>query len=102
MKVLFPVPLESAKMVPNAWRVEQLCHAELVDCRVHIDCSGCLCEHKEWFKISAEDAFPVVKKWSAWICSTPYESTLGSLKEEERRKISDMNHFMRELAGVAE
>jgi hypothetical protein len=102
MKVLFPVPPESAKMVPNAWRVEQLCHAELVDCQVHIDCTGCLCEHKEWFKISAEDAFPVVKKWSAWMDSTPYEPALGSLKEEERRKISDVNHFMRELSGVAE
>lgn len=29
MKVLFHAPPESTKSVPNAWRVEQLCHAEL-------------------------------------------------------------------------
>lgn len=102
MTVLFPMPHESAIMVPNARRVEQLCHAELVNCQVRIDCTGCLCEHREWFQISAADAFPVVKKWSAWMKSTPYDPALGNLKEEERRKISDMDHFMRELAETAE
>lgn len=102
MEVLFPMPPEAAKMVPNAWRVEKLCHAELVDCQIQIDCKGCLGEHKEWFQISAADALAVVKKWSAWMDSIPYDPVLGSLKEEERRKISDMDHFMIELAGAAE
>lgn len=101
MKVLFPMPHQSAIMVPNAWQVERLCHAELVDCQVHIDCTACLSEHREWFRISAADAFSVVKKWSAWMDSTPYDPASASLKEEERHKISDMDHFMRELAGTA-
>ena len=49
MEVLFPLPPESEKMVPNARRVEQLCLAELVDFQVYVDCTGCLCEHQEWF-----------------------------------------------------
>lgn len=99
MKVLFPMPPESAKMVPNARRVEQLCHAELVDYQVYIDCTRCLCEHQEWYQISTADAFSVVKKWSAWMDSTPYGPALGSLKEDERRKVSDMDHFIGELGG---
>jgi hypothetical protein len=101
IKVLYPMPPESAKMVPNARRIEQLCHAELVDCQIYIDCTGCLSEHQEWFQISTADAFSVVKKWSAWMDSTPYDAALGSLKEDERRKLSDMDHFMGELAGAA-
>jgi hypothetical protein len=99
MNVLFPTPPESAKKVPNAFRVEELCHAELVDYQVHIDCTGCLCEHKEWFQISAADGIAVVKKWSAWMNSTPYDPALGSLREKEKRKVSDMDDFMSELAG---
>lgn len=49
MKVLFPTPPESVETVPNAWRVEELCHAELVDYQVQVDCTGCLSEHREWF-----------------------------------------------------
>jgi hypothetical protein len=91
--VLFPTSSESAQTVPNAWRVEELCHAELVDCQVYIDCTGCLCEHKEWFQISAAEAIAVVQKWSTWMYSTPYDPALGSLKEKERRKILDMDKF---------
>ncbi|PYI17233.1 DUF1766-domain-containing protein, partial [Aspergillus violaceofuscus CBS 115571] len=62
MKVLFPTPLDSAKSVPNAWRVEELCHAEFVDYQVQVDCTRCLSEHREWFQISASDAFAVIKE----------------------------------------
>ncbi|KAB8243523.1 DUF1766-domain-containing protein [Aspergillus flavus] len=75
MTVLFPTPPESVKSVPNAWRVEELCHAELVDYQVQVDCTGCLSEHREWFQISAADAFA-----------------------KEKRKASEMDHFMSELA----
>lgn len=98
MTVLFPTPPESVKSVPNAWRVEELCHAELVDYQVQVDCTGCLSEHREWFQISAADAFAVIKKWSAWMRTTPYDPVLGNLKEKEKRKASEMDHFMSELA----
>jgi hypothetical protein len=98
MKVLFPTPPESAILVPNAWRVEELCHAELVDYQVHVDCTGCLSEHREWFQISATAAFAVIKKWSAWMKTTPYDPVLGGLKEKEKRKASEMDGFMSELA----
>lgn len=101
IKVLFPTPPESAKMVPNAFRVEELCHAELVDCQVHIDCTGCLCEHEEWYQISTADAIAVVKKWSAWMNSIPYDPELRSLKKKEKRKVSDTDNFMNELARSA-
>ncbi|RAH51139.1 GIY-YIG nuclease family protein [Aspergillus brunneoviolaceus CBS 621.78] len=61
MKVLFPTSPEFGNSVPNAWRVEELCHAELVDDQVQVDCTGCLSEHREWFQISAADAFAVIK-----------------------------------------
>jgi hypothetical protein len=101
LNVLFPTSSESAQTVPNAWRVEELCHAELVDCQVYIDCTGCLCEHKEWFRISAAEAIAVVQKWSKWMYSTPYDPALGSLKEKEKRRILDMDKFKNELAGTA-
>jgi hypothetical protein len=98
IKVLFPTPPESAEMVPNAFRVEQLCHAELVDRQVYFDCTGCLSKHGEWFQISAADAIAVVKKWSAWMNSTPYDPVLRSLKRTEKIKVLDMDVFMSKLA----
>ncbi|KAJ5906919.1 DUF1766-domain-containing protein [Penicillium subrubescens] len=98
MKVLFPTAPESVKPVPNAWRVEELCHTELVDYQVQVDYTGCLSEHREWFQISAADAFAVIKKWSAWMRTTPYDPVLGNLKEKEKRKAAEMDDFMSELA----
>lgn len=40
MKVLFPTPPESVNSVPNAWRVEELCYAELVDYQVQMIVQG--------------------------------------------------------------
>jgi hypothetical protein len=97
MKVLFPTPPESAIMVPNALRVEELCHAELADCQVHIDCTGCLCEHKEWFQISAADAIAAVQKWSAWMNSNPYDPALGSLRKRQNASKVQFDEYGAEM-----
>jgi hypothetical protein len=101
LKTLFPTPPEIAMLVPNAFRVEELCHAELVDFQIYVSCTGCLSEHHEWFRVSPADAIAVVKKWSKWMNSTPYDPALGGLKEKEKRRISAMDDFMNELAEAA-
>jgi hypothetical protein len=55
--------------VPNAARVEQLCHAELKRQNIRIYCSGCLKPHIEWFEISPSKAISVIEKWSKWMIS---------------------------------
>lgn len=87
LKMLFPMPSDTV-LIPNAYRVEKLCHAELVDQQVHIDCTGCLQEHHEWFRTSSENAIAVIKKWSAWMNSEPYDPALRRLKDRERSRIS--------------
>jgi predicted Fe-S protein YdhL (DUF1289 family) len=52
--------------IPRAKRVESLCHAELDQHNIEFYCHGCFRNHTEWFKVSAEEAVAVVKKWSAW------------------------------------
>lgn len=96
-KVIYPT-LPNPTLVPRAKRVERLCHAELIDSQVRTDCTGCLQEHHEWFKISSENAIAVIKKWSAWMNSDPYDSALGNLKDREKGRLSIMVNFMDELA----
>lgn len=80
---------------------EKLCHTELVDYQVHIDCTGRLQEHHEWFQTSPENAIAVIRKWSAWMNSGPYDPALRSLKEREKGRLSIMANFMIEIAKVA-
>jgi T5orf172 domain len=63
-KVLYPIHSGSVMVVPNARRVEALCHAELDHRRIRIYCRGCLKLHIEWFEISPEEAIAVIQKWS--------------------------------------
>lgn len=100
LKVLFPTP-SGAILVPNAYYVEKLCHAELIDYQVHIDCTGCQQEHHEWFQTSPENAIAVIRKWSAWMNSDPYDPALRSLEEREKGRLSIMANFMIEIAKVA-
>ncbi|KAL6232414.1 hypothetical protein BDW75DRAFT_217841 [Aspergillus navahoensis] len=96
-KLLFPGPAMKAPLVPNARRVEALCHAELSHRQVIIFCYGCLKTHQEWFRVSSAEAVAVIEKWSAWMKKEPYKSDKSSLKEEETRKASDMDQFMTDL-----
>jgi hypothetical protein len=91
-KVLYPIPSNSAMVVPHARRIEALCHAELDHRRIRIYCRGCLKQHIEWFEISPAEAIAVIQKWSKWMTTRPYQSiqlrsvVKWTLKEEEMRR----------------
>ncbi|KAJ6020132.1 DUF1766-domain-containing protein [Penicillium canescens] len=91
---LFPIPGVNAALVPNARRVEKLCHAELKHRQVIIYCQGCLKTHEEWFEMSPTKAMAVIEKWSAWMKKGPYEPDRLLLKQVEARKASDMDKYM--------
>ncbi|KAM0263414.1 hypothetical protein ACHAQJ_001270 [Trichoderma viride] len=101
-----PKPLyEDAISVPNAHRVEALCHAELDYCRRRVDCTGCLKQHIEWFEIAPREAISVIQKWSKWMASHPYIKTWSYsgvqwvLKPEEMKKCDDIDTFMKDLSS---
>jgi hypothetical protein len=77
-KLVFPISLTSVKPVPHALRVEALCHAELDHCNVYYDCDACGKRHKEWFKVSEQEAIAVIQKWSAWARTVPYKNPAPS------------------------
>jgi len=55
-------------------RLEALIHAELKEKRHEVlKCEVCGERHKEWFKVSANEAQEVVKKWTSWMQSEPYD-----------------------------
>jgi hypothetical protein len=72
-------PPEGEKFVPvdHAYRVESLIHAELVERAIWLercprfrqrhDCHG------EWFDVEERHAITVIRKWSEWMSSSPYE-----------------------------
>ena len=99
---LYPLPKDGLVKVPNAPRVEALCHSELDYCRIRVYCDACLKEHIEWFEISPEECIQVVKKWSRWMRSNPFKSSPSNqksrLKREEMEKTTDMDEFMTSVA----
>ena len=107
-KPLYPIQSGSVMVVPNAHRVEALCHAELDHRRIKIYCKGCLKQHIEWFEISPEEAIAVIEKWSKWMTTRPYQSTRRlrsgvkwSLKEEERLRAHNIDRFMKDISVAA-
>ena len=60
-KQLFPVPHTQAVKVPNARRVEDLCHKALGHRNVIVYCTPCLGEHEEWFRVSPKEAIEVIE-----------------------------------------
>jgi hypothetical protein len=105
-KVLYPISSRSAIRVPNARRVESLCHAELEHRRIRIYCKGCLKQHIEWFEISPAEAIEVITKWSKWMASGPYLAprlrsvVKWSLKEEEEKKARNIDQFMKDISLI--
>lgn len=102
-KVLYPVPSSSAMVVPNARRVETLCHAELNHRKIRIYCRGCLKQHIEWFEVSPAEAIAVIQKWSKWMATCPYQSielrsgVKWTLKSEESQRSRNMDQFMKKI-----
>jgi hypothetical protein len=104
-KLLYPLSEDDLEKVPNAPRVEALCHSELDHCRIRVDCGACLKEHIEWFEISPKECIQVIKKWSQWMRTDPFESVMTDqgmlLQSEVREKTEDMDKFMKSVAMLA-
>ena len=102
-KALYPIPPNPGAPVPNAPRVEALCHAELNHRNIRIDCHGCSKPHIEWFQVDPEEAIAVIQKWSKWMSTSPYTSESHEtpdkliLKDQERKKAESIEQFMKGL-----
>ncbi|EER23072.1 hypothetical protein CPC735_021000 [Coccidioides posadasii C735 delta SOWgp] len=59
--------------VKHAYRVEKLVQTELKEVRLKVKCKGCDRSHREWFKTSSEHAGKVIRKYSSWAASMPYQ-----------------------------
>lgn len=87
---------ETAVQLPHVYRVERLVHAELVESRLtELACPKCskrktrqkrkkdpgcpwaFMDHQEWFRVSPDHAERVIRKWSDWILTEPYEEVAG-------------------------
>ncbi|GIJ86386.1 hypothetical protein Asppvi_005274 [Aspergillus pseudoviridinutans] len=102
-KLLYP-DSSNPRKVPNARRVEALCHAELHHRRLRIYCTGCLKQHIEWFEIAPVDAIAVIQKWSNWMASNPYQErnlrggSRWALKAEEVKRFDDIKTFLKDIS----
>ena len=83
-------PPEGEKFVPvdHAYRVESLIHAELVKHAMLLErCPRCRQRHNghgEWFDVEEWHAIAVIRKWSEWMNSSPYEEKPSTGISRER------------------
>ncbi|PKX99604.1 GIY-YIG nuclease family protein [Aspergillus novofumigatus IBT 16806] len=107
MEVYFPKQEsdEEHLQVSHVCRVEKLVHTELKNCRrMEVMCQECGGNHIEWFEVSRQLAIAVVRKWMAWMQTSPYEErscggeTEWVLKDEQRRKIKELSQPLQEIA----
>ncbi|ENH70208.1 hypothetical protein FOC1_g10000129 [Fusarium oxysporum f. sp. cubense race 1] len=106
-KTLYPNASGGGTTVPNARRVEALCHAELEHRRVSIFCPNCLKPHTEWFETTSAKAIEVIEKWSYWMKTLPYQSVQvknevkWTIKEEERERTQDIDRFIMKISEAS-
>ena len=81
VKLLYPLELDQLERIPNARRVEALCHAELDNCRLRILCHGCVKQHVEWFKVATKNAIIVIRRWTLWMKTEPYPKSYNNTRE---------------------
>ncbi|KAL8688654.1 MAG: hypothetical protein Q9218_005486 [Villophora microphyllina] len=89
-KLIFPKPEDDRTLVPHVYRVETLVQAQLRNCRKkELKCRKCGTCHREWFESSVPEAIALVKKWSAWMRTNPYEpvSTDDDYKQQGSQKV---------------
>ncbi|KAH2165950.1 hypothetical protein KXW37_005811, partial [Aspergillus fumigatus] len=110
MEVYFPKrgSDEEHLQVSHVCRVEKLVHTELKNYRrIEEKCPGCGGNHIEWFEVSRQLAIAVVRKWTAWMQTSPYEErscggkTEWVLKEEQRRKLKELSQPLQEICIYA-
>lgn len=76
--LLYPLGDNAMERVPNACRVEALCHAVLHEYRRRIYCAACQGQHIEYFEVTADKAIHVIRECTAWMKKQPYQSSLNS------------------------
>ncbi|KAE8412929.1 hypothetical protein BDV36DRAFT_270090 [Aspergillus pseudocaelatus] len=57
---LYPTSTDTDNKIKNPKVVEALCHAQLREHQVTIDCDACLSNHREWFCVASEDAIGAI------------------------------------------
>jgi hypothetical protein len=90
MEIYFPESVKNKdesmpdlQKVPHVSRVEALVHLELIHHRRREQkCPGCFKSHVEWFEVSKDIAIGVVRKWSAWMATLPYEKHMKDGEEQ--------------------
>ena len=97
-------PPEGEKPVPvgHTYRVERLIHAELTEQAMLLErCPRCRQRHNghgEWFDVEERHAIAVIRKWSEWMNSSPYEKKPSSRKkspeasEEAKWRLRTLDH----------
>ncbi|KAJ4346577.1 uncharacterized protein N0V89_010508 [Didymosphaeria variabile] len=84
------------------YRIEQLCHAQLINSRRPWNCGSAKCEtklHREWFAVDKADAIRTVKLWVAFMDHQPYHPDGEALKDLWRTSLADQNKFHPLKAG---
>lgn len=113
---IHPTIMDARDPVPHVYRLERLIHAELTSCRRRErGCYGCRGNHDEWFATSVQHVWAVMRKWTTWIRSKPYEqfaevsySHKGGhvvkmrwrLKEEHRKDLVNLCQPLRFAAEI--
>lgn len=78
------------RQAPHPRRLEALIHAELKDKRYEVlRCEACDKGHTEWFEVADTEAQKVVKKWTSWMQTAPYDEDGNLILDRERPVVGD-------------
>jgi T5orf172 domain len=97
---IYPPQGEESVLVDHASRVESLIHAELVEqamllerCPRYQQKHTC---HSEWFDVEERHAIAVIRKWTEWMNTSPYEKKhIAGMGQKWRLKILEQNIMMK-------
>ena len=86
-ELIYPPPGEKFVRVDHACRVENLIHSELKGQSMSLErCPRYRHKyHGEWFDVEERHAIAVIRKWSKWMSSSPYEERLIEKSKEKPR-----------------
>ncbi|KAE8137708.1 T5orf172 domain-containing protein [Aspergillus pseudotamarii] len=96
---LYPMPTDTENKIKNPKVVEALCHAQLREHQVIVDCDACLRKHREWFRVAPEDAIGAIQKWSIWMEKFTVESNWRKRLDDKMEKTKDLGRLLKELEG---
>src|SRR5271155_321434 len=93
---IYPPQGEESVLVDHASRVENLIHAELVEQAMLLErCPRYQQKHRchgEWFDVEERHAIAVIRKWTEWMNTSPYEKKpIAGIDQRWRLKILEQN-----------